>query len=81
MMSCEHYDYIEIACMKHYPIKLRFKDGSELTGQAFDTGLNPARQECIKIKIQQEMQMIPLDGINRLEVMIKNPHFQVIDFS
>lgn len=81
MMSCEHYDYIEIACMNQYPIKLTLKDGIELTGQALDTGLNAERQECIKVNVQSQEKMVTLHSISSLEVTIKNPHFQLIKFS
>jgi len=80
-MSCEHYDYIEIACMHHYPIKLTFEDGSEVTGQAWDTALNSVRQECIKLKDQQGEQLISLEGVVSLEVMKDNPHFTLVRFT
>jgi len=81
MMSCEHYDYIEIACMNRYPIKLTLKDGVELVGQACDTGLNAERQECIKVNVQSQEKLVTLQSISSLEVTIKNPHFKSIKFS
>jgi Rho-binding antiterminator len=67
--------------MKQYPIKLTLKDGIELAGQALDTGLNAERQECIKVNVQSQEKMVTLQSISSLEVMIKNPHFQLIKFS
>ena len=81
MMSCEHYDYIEIACMHQYPIKLTFTDGTDITGQACDTALNNDRKECIKIKDQQGEQLVCLDNIISLEVMTDNPHFHLVRFN
>ena len=81
MMSCEHHDYIEIACMHHYPIKLTFKGGVEITGQACDTGFNDERQECIKIKDHQGEKLVPLDDVTSIEIMKENPHFKIVRFT
>lgn len=31
MLSCEQYDYIEIACMHRYPVLLTLKTGQEIS--------------------------------------------------
>lgn len=81
MISCEHYDTIEIVCMYHYPIKIRLKTGKILEGVAIDTGRNSGREECIKMNIDSVESYIVLDTISTLEVTIKNPHFGSISFT
>lgn len=79
-MKCDHYDYIEIACMFNYPILLKLTSGEEIIAAAIDTELNEQRQECIKVGIDSGHQLIVLDDIVSLEITINNPHFKYIKF-
>ncbi|MDN3682249.1 Rho-binding antiterminator [Vibrio tapetis subsp. quintayensis] len=81
MISCEKYDYIEIACMHRYPIKLTMKAGSVLAGIALDTVRNESRQECLVISDDGGEVLVVLDDIAMLEVGIDNPHFESVSFS
>ncbi|NIY83194.1 Rho-binding antiterminator [Vibrio hepatarius] len=81
MISCNEYDYIEIACMYRYPIKLTLKSGEVLECVALDTARNNARQECIKIDQNGEHTLIELDTLVSLDVLVTNPHFQAVRFS
>jgi Rho-binding antiterminator len=81
MMSCNEHDYIEIACMYHYPIKLTMKTGEVIAGIALDTQRNDAREECIKVSVAGAESMLVLDNISTLEVCIENPHFQRVSFA
>lgn len=81
MISCEEYDYIEIACMHRYPIKLTMKSGEVLTGIALDTARNESRQECIKLKADGGETLVVLDDIAILDVGVDNPHFERVSFS
>ncbi|MDO6718644.1 Rho-binding antiterminator [Psychrosphaera sp. 1_MG-2023] len=80
MISCNHYDYIEIACMNRYPIKVVMKAGDVINGIALDTALNKKKQECIKIHVNNADRLVVLDNISTLEVSVKNPHFQRVSF-
>jgi len=78
MLSCQQYDYIEIACMYHYPVKLTMKSGTVVQAKALDTARNENRQECIKVLIDENEKLIILDDIAMLEVTLSNPHFQSV---
>ncbi len=80
MMSCDQHDTVEIACMYNYPVKLICKSGSELQGVARDTGLDKFRQECIKIMVENRECLVVLNTVAKMEVLVKNPHFNVVDF-
>ena len=80
MISCEQYDYVEIACMYNYPIKLILKSGCELKGIAYDTQRNEIREECLKLKADKTEHLIVLDTISRMEVLVENPHFRAVNF-
>jgi Rho-binding antiterminator len=79
-MKCDHYDYIEIACMFKYPIVLKLTSGEEISATAIDTSLNEQRQECIKIDTEVGFRLIVLDTIASLKITVNNPHFEHIQF-
>jgi len=56
MISCHLYDYIEIACMHQYPVKLTMKNGKVFECTALDTKYNDAKQECIKVRLNNSTQ-------------------------
>lgn len=78
MISCEKYDYIEIACMHRYPVRLTMKSGTVLTGVALDTSRDESRRECI---VLDSKELVVLDEISTLEVCVDNPHFDRVSFS
>ncbi|MFO6422068.1 Rho-binding antiterminator [Motilimonas sp. KMU-193] len=81
MISCADYDYIEIVCMFQYPVALTLKSGAVKVGTAVDTAKNADREECIKIKVEDNHELVALDTIAKLEVLVANPHFKVVCFS
>ncbi|MFN0158046.1 MAG: Rho-binding antiterminator [Bacteroidota bacterium] len=81
MISCSNYDFVEIACMHRYPIKLTMKTGVTLECIAVDTKNNEARQECIKVNVNGTETLVRLDSISKLEVCVENQHFKEIYFS
>lgn len=81
MMSCDLHDYIEVACMYNYTVKLTFKSGSIIECKALDTQRNENREECMKVKIEGVESLVVLDNILRMEASVQNPHFQVVNFA
>jgi len=81
MISCEHHDYIEIACTYRYPLRLTMRSGEVLEGMALDTGLNKTRAECIKVDASGKNRLVVLDDILEMEARVKNPHFNSVKFS
>jgi Rho-binding antiterminator len=80
MISCEHHDYIEIACLYNYRVRLILDSGAELEGTAVDTGRNQSNEECIKIRVGNADNLVVLDSIKTLEVLVENPHFNSVTF-
>lgn len=80
-MNCNEYDYIEIVCLYQYPIKLTIQTGDVIRCKALDTQYNQSREECIKVNIEGEENLIKLNEISTLEVCINNPHFTSVTFS
>ncbi len=80
MISCNHYDYIEIVCLFKYPIEITLKSGQVVVGKAIDTARNHRREECIKLNIENSDVLIVLDSIATLKVVVENPHFDEVSF-
>ena len=80
MITCNQYDYIEIACMHRYPVKLTMRSDSVIEGIAQDTKRNDFREECILIRGDQTDTLVVLNEIAKLEVTIENPHFTKVSF-
>ncbi|MGD8595255.1 MAG: Rho-binding antiterminator [Gammaproteobacteria bacterium] len=80
MISCANHDYVEIACMYRFEIKLVFKNGQIVQGIAFQTTYNENREECMVLKTEKGSEEIVLKQIALMEAVTKNPHFEKIDF-
>ncbi len=80
MISCSNYDYIEIVCLFKYPVEIYLKTGEVVTGRAIDTVKNDQREECIKLQLAHGESLVILDAMERLKVLVENPHFQEVVF-
>jgi Rho-binding antiterminator len=80
LISCANHDYVEIACMYRFAIKLVFKNGQIVQGIAFQTTYNENREECMVLKTEKGSEEIVLKQIALMEAVTKNPHFEKIDF-
>ncbi|MBB1454491.1 Rho-binding antiterminator [Pseudoalteromonas sp. SG43-5] len=80
MISCNQYDYIEIACMHHLSIELILKNGDGVCGIATDTKRNALKQECIAINVNGELKLIELSSISVIKALTQNPYFNVVNF-
>ncbi|OXY81315.1 Rho-binding antiterminator [Oceanimonas doudoroffii] len=80
MLSCDQYDYIEIACLYHYAITLTLVSGEVISGTALDTARNEARAECIKLAVGDGERLLPLVSLTHMTAAQPNPHFTQVDF-
>lgn len=76
MISCEQYDYIEIACLYRYQVLIVLTSGEHFTGQAVDTCVNRLKQECLKLNRKQGQIEIRLEDIHLLKVLSRGAKFQ-----
>ncbi|MDO6684845.1 MULTISPECIES: Rho-binding antiterminator [unclassified Agarivorans] len=81
MISCQDYDYIEIVCMYHFPIRIELVIGETIQGKALDTQRNTEQEECIKVLVGEDERLINLSSIKRLTVLMDNPHFHAVEFN
>ncbi len=81
MLSCEHYDTIEIACMYRYPVELTLKSGVQINGIAIDTARNENKQECLRLQTGNGELLVVLDDLLKLLVTVDNPHVTQVEFT
>ncbi|NGN98305.1 transcriptional antiterminator [Grimontia sp. S25] len=81
MIKCAEYDYVEIACLYHYPVRLKMKDGGVNEGIAKDTARNIQKEECMVLDVDGEEVLVVLDNVTSMKALVDNPHFCEITFS
>ena len=78
-ISCDLHDYIEIACLYGYQVKLTFKDQQTVEGKAIDTLTSAEKREYLIIENGQKQQ-IELDRLKKLQVLTPNAQFTEVIF-
>jgi Rho-binding antiterminator len=78
-ISCELHDYIEIACMHRYQIKIKLKGGQAVTGVAVDTSITSEKREYLIVENGQK-QSIELNQIAKIETLSPGAVFKEITF-
>jgi Rho-binding antiterminator len=62
-MSCDLYDYLEIACMRGYRLDIELKDGARLVAKALTTRTSSEKEEFILLETDDGQQEIRLDQL------------------
>lgn len=78
-ISCELHDFVEVACMYRYQLKLILKNEQMIEGTAIDIVNTPEKQECLIIDNDSRMQ-IELTQLVRIEVLTPNAKFREVIF-
>lgn len=77
LISCQLHDYIEIACMHGYRVRLTLKDGSGIEAKAVDIAVDGQKREYL---VMEDGGRVELNRLKRLEVLSANPVFESVDF-
>lgn len=80
LISCINHDYVEIACMYGFEIRLVLKNDQIVQGKAIQTAYNENMEECVVLHMQHGNEKIVLDQLASMEAVTKNPHFDKINF-
>ncbi|MGR9087988.1 MAG: Rho-binding antiterminator [Gammaproteobacteria bacterium] len=78
-ISCELHDYIEIACMHGYRVRLRLRGGQTAIGRALDTLVTAEKKEYLIID-DGEKRQVELTQIEIMEALSPNAAFKRIHF-
>lgn len=75
MIPCAHYDYLELACLRGYQLKIELIDGTQCQGQAITTQTRADKTEWLIIQLQQTKQSLRLDHITAITPLDPNAEF------
>ncbi len=81
MITCDQHDYVEIACLFRYSVRLTLKSGHEVEGVAIDVRLDDQRDECIALRNEAGVRLVALRDAASLEVTTENPRFRAVRFA
>lgn len=79
-ISCELHDYLEIACMYGYRVKLTLKNHQTLEGKALDTLTTAEKREYLVIGNGHEQPRIELNQLAKMQVLTPNAKFKEVPF-
>ncbi|GAA0397936.1 Rho-binding antiterminator [Cocleimonas flava] len=85
-IQCQLYDYIEIACLRHYKLSIKLLDGSEIQGRAETTRIAD-KQEFLLIStevasdINQDITQIRLDKIKSITALDRHAEFSTVEIN
>lgn len=78
-ISCNLHDYVEIACLYHYQVKLTLRDRQTIEGKAIDTLSSANKCEYLLIDTGRKQQ-IELNQLKKLQVLTPNARFTEVIF-
>lgn len=62
-LNCDLHDYLEIACMQAYPLRVELVDGREFPAQALTTRTAPSKEEFLHVRGLEGEWEIRLDHL------------------
>jgi Rho-binding antiterminator len=79
-ISCELHDYLEIACLYGYRVKLTLKDQQIIEGKAIDVLTTAEKREYLMIDNGLEHQNIESNQLSKMQVLTANSLFKEVFF-
>ena len=74
-IQCQIYDYIEIACMRHYLLDIELTSGEKISGKAMTTKIENKQEFMVIETKNSEKQEIRLDLVNSIKPLDDNAEF------
>ncbi len=79
-ISCELNDYLEIACLYGYRVKLTLNDQQIIEGKALDVLTTTEKREYLMIDNGLEHQNIESNQLSKMQVLTANALFKEVFF-
>ncbi|GKS68458.1 transcriptional antiterminator, Rof [Nitrosomonas sp. PY1] len=81
VISCELHDFVEVACMYGYHLRVVLKNQQIVEGKALDIVNSPEKRECLIIdQSGDDKQYIDLTELVKMEVLTPNARFKEVVF-
>jgi Rho-binding antiterminator len=79
-INCELHDFLEIACLYGYRVKLTLKDQKIIEGKALDVLTTTEKREYLIIDNGREQQQIESNQLSKMQVLTPNALFKEVFF-
>jgi len=79
IISCELHDFVEVACMYGYQVRLTLKNNQIVEGKAVDIVTSSEKRECLVID-NDTRQHIDLTELAKMQVLDPNAKFNEVKF-
>lgn len=73
--ACALHDYLEIACLHHYRLRIELDDGSWLEAWALDTRTLPSKEEILLIRQAGTERQLRLDHLRAITPLTPGARF------
>lgn len=80
MITCEQYDYLEMACLFGYQVRVMLRNNQCVVGITSTTQVNAHRQEELVLLIDGHTRSVLIDDLVRLDVLTPNAKFNHVEF-
>jgi Rho-binding antiterminator len=78
-ISCDLHDFVEVACMYGYRLRLILKNNQIIEGKAIDIVSSSEKNECLVID-GDSRQQVELTRLAKMEVLTPNAKFSEVIF-
>ncbi|BAN50187.1 Rho-binding antiterminator [Metapseudomonas resinovorans] len=74
-LSCDLYDYIEIACLHRYQLHIELVGGARLDARAMTTLTTPDKEEFLLVQNEGGQERLRLDQITAITPLTEGASF------
>lgn len=68
-ISCELYDYVELACLYRHDVRVQTTDGQALTGTALDARSDGLGNEFLVLRAPDRTLLVRLNAVTTMETL------------
>jgi Rho-binding antiterminator len=79
-INCAQHDYLEVACLYQYEVRITLADGSVIEGRATNTRTDPSKSEYLILTVAGQQVEVPMLALRTLTTRTPGAKFDQIDF-
>lgn len=80
IMPCELHDYLEIACLYQYHVKLILNNRQIIEGKALNVFTHSNKHEYLLIQTEHQQQQIELNQLSKMQTLTAHAKFKEVIF-
>ncbi|MEG0100049.1 MAG: Rho-binding antiterminator [Citrobacter sp.] len=80
-IDCDLHDYLEIACLYRYMLRIELTDGTVFDAKAVTTRTTVGKEEYLVVDRQESQQYIRLDYLSAITVLTAGAMYRSVLFA